>query len=308
MDLLTDIVRLMRPQALIWKTFEARGHWGMVVPQRAAPRFSLIAAGKCWYVPETGEPLLMRPGDYLLLTRMPNYLLASSPEVALQLLKPATRSALTDGEGYVRWQGADDGETTRMVGGYFQVAPEHTGLTETLLPPQVHIRCSDEEAGRLSRLLSLIAEEAGSSLPGHELVMSRLLQIMLVEVLRRPLQALDRQQTGWLSGLSDPKVAAALQAMHADVARHWTLATLARHVGMSRSAFVQRFCERVGVAPGTYLVNWRIALAKDTLINSKRSIADIAQWVGYLSDSAFSTAFRRTVGCSPRQFRESAWQ
>jgi transcriptional regulator GlxA family with amidase domain len=129
---------------------------------------------------------------------------------------------------------------------------------------------------------------------------------MLVEVLRRPVQHLQGQRTGWFSGMADPHIALALQKMHADVACHWTVATLAKQVGMSRAVFARRFSERVGVAPATYLSNWRIALAKDALLHSERSINDIALSIGYLSDSAFSTAFSRIVGYAPASYRRTA--
>lgn len=305
MDLLTDIVQLMRPEVLAWKTIETRRRWGMVVPQLDLPRFSLVTAGSCWYVPDSGPPLLMRQGDYLLLTQRPRYRLVSDIDVVPYLDDLSTQLTPADQQGYVRWQGDTVGMTTRLVGGYFQVAPEQAALASALLPELIHVQFGDEEAGQLHPLIGLIANEAGSSLPGHDLVMGRLIEIMLVEILRHPMQRMDKQQKGWLGGLSDTRIATALQAMHANVASQWTLETLARHVGMSRSAFAQRFCEKMGVPPGTYLSNWRFALAKEALLNSQRSVADIALSVGYLSDSAFSTAFSRAVGCSPRQFRET---
>ncbi|WP_028205145.1 AraC family transcriptional regulator [Paraburkholderia nodosa] len=302
MDLLTDIVRLMEPQTVLWRTVEAQGRWGLGVPYRDTPRFCLVVEGHCWYVPDEGRPMLMREGDYFLLGGRICYCLASDLKVmpTLNALRRKSRE-----EDYVRWDDPAPGERTRLVGGHFQTGPEHAALLAALLPQMINLRSSDEEAGRLARVLELIGAEAVCDLAGRDLVMSRLVEIMLVEVLRRPMLQIEGQRTGWLSGMADPQIASALQRMHADVARQWTVDALAKHVGMSRAVFARRFHERVGVAPATYLSNWRIALAKDALIHSDRSIGDIALSIGYLSDSAFCTAFARIAGKPPAMYRKS---
>jgi AraC-like DNA-binding protein len=302
MDLLTDIVRLMRPQTVLWRTVEANGRWGMRVPYRETPRFCLVVIGHCWFVPDEGEPRLLRQGDYFLLGGGTRYCLTSDLEVMPRLDALRRRARKED---YLRWDDTVRGAPMRLIGGHFQTDPEHAALLAGLLPQQINVRASDEEAGRLSRVLELIGEEAVSELSGRDLVMSRLVEIMLVEVLRRPMLQIEGQRTGWLSGMADPQIAQALQRMHAEVARHWTVDALARHVGMSRAVFARRFVERVGVAPATYLSNWRIALAKDALANSDRSISDIALSIGYLSDSAFCTAFARIVGKPPASYRRT---
>ncbi|MEX3855861.1 AraC-like DNA-binding protein [Paraburkholderia youngii] len=302
MDILTDIIRLMRPQAISWRTVDVQGRWGMSVPCRDIPVFFLVVTGQCWYVPRHGQPLLLRQGDYLLMRATARYCLVSDPD-AIETLHAMETHVASD--QYVRWDDGLGGDKVRIVGGYFEIGPEHTALFSGMLPDFLHIRSSDEEAGRLSRLIALIGEESGSGLPGHDLVMSRLVEIMLVEVWRRPLTRIDSREAGWFSGMADPNIHLALQRMHSDVARHWTVGTLAKEVGMSRAAFARRFAERVGVAPATYLSNWRIALAKDALINSERSMIDIALSIGYYSDSAFSTAFSRAVGVAPAAFRRA---
>ncbi|MDE1180037.1 AraC family transcriptional regulator [Paraburkholderia sp.] len=300
MDLLTDIVRLMRPQSVLWRTLEERGRWGMSVPQRDEPVFCLVVAGQCCLVPPNGPSVLMKQGDYVMLNASSRYSLGSGMDVMPVVAALAADAGHTD---YVRWNDGQDGEEVRLVGGYFQVEPEHTELLASLLPDLLYLRSSDEEAGRLTRIVELIGEESLCELAGRELVMGRLVEIMLVEVLRRPMLRIEGQRTGWLSGMADPQIAMSLQKMHADVAHHWTVDILAKQVGMSRAVFARRFSECVGQAPATYLSNWRIAVAKDALLNSDRSVNEIGLAIGYLSDSAFSTAFSRIVGCSPVSFR-----
>ena len=300
MDLLTDIVRLMRPQSVLWRTVEEHGRWGMSVPRRDEPVFCLVVAGHCCFAPPKGPPLLMQQGDDVMLNATSRYFVGSGFDVMPTLASLALDAAQHE---YVRWNDGKGGEEVRLVGGYFQVEPEHTQLLSNLLPDLLYIRSSDEEAGRLSRIVEMIGEESLCQFAGRELVMGRLVEIMLVEVLRRPLLQIEGQRTGWLSGMADPQIAMSLQKMHGQVSNHWTVETLAKAVGMSRAVFARRFAECVGLAPGTYLSNWRIALAKDALLNTDRSVNDIGLSIGYLSDSAFSTAFSRIVGCPPAQFR-----
>lgn len=302
MDLLTDIVRLMRPQSVLWRTLEEQGRWAMSVPRRDEPVFCLVVAGHCCFTPPKGPTLFMQQGDYVMLNATSRYCLGSGVDVLPTLAALTADAKQTD---YVRWNDGQGGEEVRLIGGYFQVEPEHTELLSSLLPDLLYIRSSDEEAGRLTRIVELIGEESLCQLAGRELVMGRLVEIMLVEVLRRPLLHIEGQRTGWLSGMADPQIAMSLQKMHGDVAHHWTVEVLAKQVGMSRAVFARRFAECVGLAPATYLSNWRIALSKDALLNSDRSVNDIGLSIGYLSDSAFSTAFSRIVGSSPASFRRA---
>lgn len=147
--------------------------------------------------------------------------------------------------------------------------------------------------------------------PASEFIIVRLVELALVEILRTPApdfseQAVVSTSRGLLHGLRDPVTAKALRAMHADVRHHWTVETLARHCGVSRSTFATRFQAVVGVSPISYLLRWRIALAKEALGSGTARIEEVAFSIGYKSGSAFSTAFTRAVGCSPRQFAESS--
>ena len=132
-------------------------------------------------------------------------------------------------------------------------------------------------------------------------MLSRLIEVMLIETLRREAEAWSAH-TGVLGGLADPRLAAALADIHADVRRGWTVAELARRSGMSRSVFARRFSEAVGAAPVEYLLNWRMALSKDALLHGRGTLEEVAAEVGYKSASAFSTAFSRRVGCPPGDY------
>ena len=145
-------------------------------------------------------------------------------------------------------------------------------------------------------------EERRQHRPGGELVMQHLAHLILVQVLRLHLSRQTRDQAGWFSALSDPSISSAMGAMHADPARRWTLGELAKEAGMSRSVFAQRFRTRVGQTPIDYLTRWRMMLAGDRLTRTNDQLAKTASSLGYESESAFSTAFRRVMGCSPRRY------
>ncbi|MEK8170673.1 helix-turn-helix transcriptional regulator [Streptomyces sp. M19] len=138
-------------------------------------------------------------------------------------------------------------------------------------------------------------------------MLEHLAQLILVHMLRVHADGSERP-VGWLGALVDDGIGAALRAMHADVGRRWTLDELAAISHMSRSAFAASFKTKVGTAPLTYLIEWRMSLARDALRADTRSIAELAAATGYESESAFSTAFRRVVGASPRHFRGQARQ
>jgi AraC-like DNA-binding protein len=173
------------------------------------------------------------------------------------------------------------------------------------LPSLIHIRRDAPGAARLHRIVELISEEAAARRPGRDLILERLVEVLLVETLRfQPAEAAT-QEKGLLAGLADPSLARALRRLHDDVARRWTVADLARTAGMSRAAFAERFTRTVGMPPMEYLLEWRIAIAKDVLRRDRTPLTEIAEMIGYQSASAFSTAFTRHAGCSPSGFARS---
>jgi transcriptional regulator GlxA family with amidase domain len=172
----------------------------------------------------------------------------------------------------------------------------------TFLSPVLHVRASGSGVdGRLAGVFAMIDAEASTTRPGQDAVLSRLLEIVLIELMRAP-EMLSGQQRGMLVGLTDPQVASALRAFHADIRRGWSVSSMATEANMSRSVFSQRFMSLVGQPPMTYALHWRMAVAREALRFSGRSLDEIALATGYGSASAFSTAFTRTVGRSPARF------
>ena len=197
----------------------------------------------------------------------------------------------------------DDPDQVRVIGGHFEFDSVNKELLVAFLPPIVHIRSRGSgDDGRLTSVLAMIDAEASATRPGQEAVLSRLLEIVLIELLRTP-EMLPSQQRGLLTGLTDPQIASALRAFHADIRTSWSVASLAAEARMSRSVFSQRFTSLIGQPPMTYALHWRMAVACDALRFSGRSLDEIALATGYGSPSAFSTAFTRTVGRPPGRIR-----
>jgi AraC-like DNA-binding protein len=292
MDPLSDIIALLRPNTAVSKPITGRGLWGVRYAAHKAPGFTIVLEGACWIAIERQPPLKLEKGDFLLLPSTPAFSLSSEPGVDCELRQPVD-AAVRHGEP----EGDPD---FASLGGTFQVEQPNSGLLLALLPDVIHIPASRGRADRLSQIITLIMEECGRDDPGKTMVLQRLLEVLLVEALRW--RSVNSDVAGLLGGLRDPALARVLGALHANVRDNWTVARLARIAGLSRSAFALRFAKSLGCGPIEYLARWRMALAKDALIQGSKSLDKIADEVGYDSASAFSTAFRRRLGCPPGKF------
>jgi transcriptional regulator GlxA family with amidase domain len=193
-------------------------------------------------------------------------------------------------------------EQDRVLVGRYNLATANAELLTTLLPAVWHVRSGEQGVETVSALVDLLVAEVIRPRPGSELIIERLAELVLIEVMRLTASSPASAPTGLLQGLSDPVLAVALRAMHADVARDWSIADLARTAVVSRSVFAARFAQTIGMTPMAYLLTWRMALAKEAIVRADRSHTQIALAVGYSSVSAFSTAFKRHVGRSPARF------
>ena len=185
----------------------------------------------------------------------------------------------------------------RLLGGWFAFDSPDAALLASLLPAVVHVRGAD----RLPVLVRLVAEESSERRSGRDFVLTRLVEVLLIEALRS--KPGEDAPPGLLRGLADAHLAAAMRQMHGQLARSWTVAQLATTAALSRSAFFERVTRTVGLRPMEYLLAWRMAVAKDLLRRQDCGLAEVAERVGYGSASTFSTAFSRHVGQPPGRFR-----
>ena len=303
MDPFLDLITLLRPRAMLTAGIRAAGRWGVSFRQRDDVLFCWVEVGECQLVRGIAKPLHLRPGDFVLIRTVMPFTLTSDPSMEPE--DSETIVAATNDP--VLTLGGGSGPIAILRGGRFVFDTTNEQLLTGLLPSLVHVANDDTSSWRLRSLLKLNETESERPGPGSEFLVTRLLEVILVEILRQEALKGDGEHTGLLAGLSDSVTARALSAMHGDVARDWTVASLARLCGVSRSTFAAHFRKVVGIGPIDYLLRWRMTLAKDELRRGTRSIGQIALAIGFQSSSAFSTAFTKAMGYSPRQFpREPA--
>jgi len=301
MDPLSEVLALLKPQSLVSGGFMVPGDIAVAFPKHQGVKCYAVLAGQCWLVVEgVPDPVLLDAGDCFLLPRgMPFQLttdlsLEPVPYSVAQgrLHKTNDLPEIPKGARYI-------------AGGFFGFTGSHAEMLLQSLPPIVHIRReADKAAMRWS--LERMREELRHPQPGGSLIAQQLAYTMLVQALRLHLADAASAGPGWLSALADKHMSLAIGAMHSHPGHPWTLQSLAERVGMSRSVFALRFRKTVGVTPMEYLTRWRMLLAADSLKNSSEGLSAIAHSLGYESESAFGKAFRRVMGCSPRQHARSA--
>lgn len=296
-DPLSDVLSLLKLRSYISGGFDAGGDWSVAFVPHEGIKLYAVMSGECWLaVDGVPEPVRAKAGDCFLLPRGRPFRIATDLS-----LPPVDASTIYTGvrDGGVRVH--NGGGDYFSVGGHFALEGEQAQVLLGMLPPIVHIhREADKEV--LRWCLERMRDELREPQPGGFLVAQQLATTLLVQALRLHLADKVNDNVGWLFALADKQMSAAINAMHADPARRWTLQDLAQHAGMSRTTFAVRFKAMVGDSPMDYLTRWRMLRAGDRLVNSDDPISLIARKLGYESESAFSTAFKRVMGCSPRQY------
>lgn len=292
-DPLSEMIQLLRPQAAFSKGISGAGPWAVRYSDFGHPGFCVVLEGSCLLTVGKHESIVMEAGDFVLLPTTPGFTMSGFEPVTPNLIEPRLAEAPTGEVRHGRQGGDPD---VRLLGGYFQFDSPDAALLVSLLPPLIHVRGS----GRLAMIVKLVCEETLGERPGRYLMLSRALELLLVEALRTV--SGTETNPGLLRGLDDARLASAIRKIHERPAHPWTTDELASAAALSRSAFFDRFKHIVGVPPMEYLTGWRMALAKDLLRRGGEGIDDIAERVGYGSASAFSTAFSRHVGQPPKRY------
>lgn len=302
MDALSDVLSLLRVSSVLSSRFEGRGAWAFRFPAYQGIKFGGVLSGRFHlWIAGSKTPLTLEQGDFYMLTNGQPFCSASDPERA-PLDGPATYGSIRGPDGVVRYQGDGDHERVSLASGRFTFENDITEILLRHLPPLIHLRAAELGSHALSRILDLLEWETNGLHAGADVASSSLAALVLVHALRAYL-ASTPQPEGWLGALADPKIGSALSMMHAQPGERWTVERLASAVGMSRTAFATRFRRQVGSAPLDYLARWRMTIARSALKHSEEPLTEIASRIGYLSDTAFSIAFKRSTGQSPGRFR-----
>jgi AraC-like DNA-binding protein len=265
--------------------------------------FHLITEGECFVEMPEGPPVQLMAGDVVLFPHGDAHRMTSQPG-----LSPASGARLSDvlsrRPRALAYGGG--GATTKLVCGYLACDDRLARMLLSGLPPLLRVNVRGSPAGLwLEASVRYALAEARSPRPGGEGVLAKLAEVLFIEVLRLAMQDPGRPAAGWLAGVGDRVVGAALAALHERPAEAWTLDELARTAHSSRSVLAERFQELVGQAPMQYLTQWRMLLATNLLRRSNVPLSRIAEEVGYQNDTAFSRAFRREFGTPPAAWRKS---
>jgi len=292
-DPLSEVIALLQPRTVFSKQISGAGRWAVRYSDFGHPSFSAVLEGSCRLAVDGCPALTLEAGDFVLLPATPDFTMSGFDTVEPERIDPKVAPAPTE---EVRHGTPDGPPDVRMLGGYFIFDSPDAAMLVSLLPAVVHVRGVE----RLSVLVRLLGEEATGERPGRDLVLSRLVEVLLIEALRAAPEG--DAPPGLLRGLADAHLAPAVRQMHGQLARPWTVAQLAKTAALSRSAFFERFTRTVGLPPMEYLLTWRMTVAKDLLRRHDLGLTAVAERVGYGSASTFSTAFSRHVGQPPGRY------
>ena len=316
MDALSETLRVVRLVGAIFIHAKFTAPWCYQSPRAdaAAPLleptaeriviFHLITEGECFVELEGQAPLRLIAGDAVIFPQGDAHRMNSAPGLAPASGRAGLEAVLSRRPRQLAHGGG--GATTRLVCGYLACDARLGRMLLAGLPRLVRVNVRDSDAGTwLEASVRYALAEARSPRPGGAGVLAKLAEVLFIEVLRLYMNEQSEGRTGWLAGLGDPVVGAALNALHQRPADGWTLESLAHAAGTSRSVLAERFQHLVGSSPMQYLTHWRMQLAANLLCRSNAALARIAEDVGYQTDSAFSRAFRREYGLPPAAWRRS---
>jgi AraC-like DNA-binding protein len=315
MDALSEALNSVRMTGAIFFDAVCTAPWGFAVPPMGkvahvlAPGterlvgYHLVAEGKALVEFEGSAAVPLVAGDIVISPHgHPHVVRNGTPAILYD-----SRAGIADclaGELSTLCVGGG-GETTRFVCGYFGCERHAARLFLAGLPTMIKINARSDAAGAwLESSIRHLLSEAASARPGRTILLSKMAEALFIETLRRYMERMPPEQTGWLAAARDPIVGAALALLHRKACHPWTVAELAREAGTSRTTLMERFAQLLGEPPLTYLARWRLQLAARQLQTTKRAVLQVASDVGYESEAAFSRAFKREFGLPPARYRK----
>lgn len=291
-DPFSEVLAALGARSVRGTGLEAAGDWALSFDGQMRLKFVAVTRGRCWLLLPGHSPEALVEGDVVLISNT-RYTVASDPAVEPVDGMPLYASPGSD----IVYLGT--GDETALIGGGSGFADGSAAFVLDALPKFLRVDRTSPTAEAVARTLSALRTEVSCAEVGSSLAAERLAEILVIAAVRAFVATSPTTSLGWITALADPRIGKALRLLHGDVARRWTVPMLASEVGMSRSAFTQRFTERVGRPPLDYLTRWRMVLAQRKLKESQ-TVAAVAAAVGYNSQSAFAHAFKRTLGRTPR--------
>jgi AraC-like DNA-binding protein len=316
LDTLSDVLRAVRLTGAVFFTIDASAPFVAEAPASAligphimpgvehVIEYHVVTSGSCWGGIVDEPAVKLEAGDVIVFPQGDAHVISSGPGMrglaSFDVIRNAKQGRLPVSMSI---QGGGP-ETAKIVCGFLGCDARPFNPLLATLPRVLHLRAvSNNQVMR--HLLDMAVAESGASRAGGDCVLSRLSELLFVEVVRRYVELLPPEGVGWFAGLRDPNIGLALQRLHERPAHNWTLEELGKECGLSRSVLAERFAQLVGVPPIQYLAQWRIQLAASLLRSGKASLAEIADRVGYGSEAALSRAFKRQVGVAPALYRRA---
>jgi AraC-like DNA-binding protein len=315
-DTLSDLLRTVRLTGAVFFDVEAAAPWahmqppGPTIARSVLPgvqhliSYHVVTAGHCFGGLIGEEPLRLEAGDVIVFPHGDAHVMSSAPNLPARVdldhyQRPGSQLPVK-----LRID-ENAGERCHLVCGFLGCDVRPFNPLISALPRVLHVpHRAGPDGGWLGQFIEVALAESRTKRSGGESVLARMSELMFVEAVRRHLESLPADRTGWLAGLRDPQIGRALACLHARPAFGWTIAALAREAGLSRSALAERFTHLVGQPPMLYLANWRMQVATGSLVRGDK-VGSVAFEVGYDSEAAFSRAFKRLVGRSPSTWRSA---
>jgi AraC-like DNA-binding protein len=327
-DILSDVLRTVRLKGAVFYHVTGTGQWAAEAPPSKAIaaavmpdaehviEYHAVVSGQCWAARIGEPPARVSSGDLVLFPHGDPHVMSSAPGMRADPNVSAYYEMKTDQLPFtLAYDGSgtpvpaaprSDADAT-LVCGFLGCDVRPFNPLIAALPRMLHPR-TNGDGGWIAQFLQQAVAESGAKRPGGEAMLARMSEMMFVDAVRRFVEGLPPESTGWLSGLQDRHVGRALALMHERPAHDWTMDDLGREAGLSRSALHQRFVQLIGLPPMQYLTNWRMQLASGLLRNTNATVATVALDVGYDSEAAFARAFKRAVGVPPATWRRDKRQ
>jgi AraC-like DNA-binding protein len=317
MDVLSEVLKVVKLQGAIFYNGEFSEPWRVrsTSSRDLAAHFAagaehiivyhLLTDGRAFIRLDNGERLPLKAGDIVMIPHGDAHVLENGEPT--NAVDDSQQLAEVLAQGLRLWRYGGGGEVTKFICGYMACEPRLSQVFLSGLPPVFKISIRDDPSGRwLENSIRFSVDQAKESRAGGEAVLAKLSEVLFVETLRAYIAELPQEKTGWLAGARDAEVGKTLALMHRDPAHPWTLAALAKGVGVSRSSLAERFRHFLNEPPMAYLTRWRLQVGAQMLCSSSHSVSQIATEVGYESESAFNRAFKREFGTPPARFRTQA--